>query len=125
MDKSVNIEVLLKAAEFIEQANKSKKVLIEKNFKKLILIFNNLNQDNVFFEQQQHKQLEQEYVPQSSELDQINKNARIFNNSINNLPRNAIVLDNINKYFNSYAKKNGKNPGINLLFLNRICLNFK
>ena len=79
----------------------------------------------MFFEQQQHKQLEQEYVPQSSELDQINKNARIFNNSINNLPRNAIVLDNINKYFNSYAKKNGKNPGINLLFLNRICLNFK
>ena len=125
MDKSVNIEVLLKAAEFIEQANKSKKVLIEKNFKKLILIFNNLNQDNVFFEQQQHKQLEQEYVPQSSELDQINKNARIFNNSINNLPRNAIVLDNINKYFIRYAKNNGKNPGINLLFLNRICLNFK
>jgi len=77
MDKSVNIEVLLKAAEFIEQANKSKKVLIEKNFKKLILIFNNLNQDNVFFEQQQHKQLEQEYVPQSSELDQKKKMVKI------------------------------------------------
>lgn len=103
MNKCVNIEVLLKAAEFIEQANIG-------NQTNSITLGSGGGGSSQFCHTEYYQK--NDCVGQFNELDQI-KQTRIFNNSLINITKNnqscsSVVLDNINKYLNSCTKNDHK-----------------